>query len=173
MKNITKLVLAALMLSTVPFTGMANEGKKSENLVTKLSLYNKKKPLTTVIQDDKIIVVENKTLKDIGGVVQQIKLNQTEIKPIFFTADSKAKNVSGNSDSSYAIYLDITHTDGTHKYGVIAKFKTGTHDWETASLAYTPKKPIKKISFHLLFRRHTGKVWFKNVVLIEDSTVNN
>jgi BppA domain 1 len=168
MKNITKIALAALMLSTIAFAGLADDNKKSENLVTKLSLYNRKKPLTTVIQDDKVIVVENKTLKDIGGVIQQIKLNQTEIKPIFFSAESKAENVSGTSNSAYSIYLDLTHTDGTRKYGVIAKFKTGTHDWETVTKSYTPKKPIKTISFHLLFRKHTGKVWFRNIVLIED-----
>ncbi|MCF6175881.1 MAG: hypothetical protein L3J71_08945 [Victivallaceae bacterium] len=169
MKNITKLVLNTLMLSAIAFTGLADDNKNPENLVTKLRLYNKKQPLTTVIQADKVIVVENKTLKDIGGVIQVVKLNQTEIKPIFFTADSKAESVSGTPDSSYAIYLDITHTDGTRKYGVIAKFKTGTHDWETATKSYTPEKPIKAISFHLLFRKHTGKVWFKNIVLIEDA----
>ncbi len=167
MQNITKIALVTLMLSSIAFTGLASDSKKSENLVTKLRLYNKTKPLTTVIQNDGIIAVENKNLKDIGGVIQVVKLDQTAIRPIFFTADSKAENVSGNSDSSYSIYLDITHTDGTRKYGVIAKFKTGTHDWETATKTYTPKKPIKVISFHLLFRKHTGKVWFKNVALKE------
>lgn len=155
------------MLSSIAVTGMTNDNKKSKNLVTKLQLYNRKKPLTTVIQADKIIVVENKTLKAIGGVLQRIQLNQTEIKPIFFTAASKAENVSGNSNSDYSIYLDILNTDGTYTYGITANFKTGTHDWQTASRVYTPKKPIKKITFYLLFRKHTGKVWFKNIVLNE------
>ena len=96
-----------------------------------------------------------------------MELNQAEAKTIEISAESKAEDVSGNADSNYSIYMDIVHPDGTKTYGVIAVFNTGTHDWEKASLSYTPAKPVKSLNYYLLFRNKTGKVWFKNVVLIQ------
>jgi len=121
----------------------------------------------TVIQDDGVIACVCKTDKNSSGVVQIITLDQKDAKVIEFYAESKAENVSGDPDSNYSIYLDITHPDGTKTFGVLAGFKTGTHDWERALLAYTPTKPIKSLCYYLLFRNKTGKVWFKNAVLIQ------
>ena len=122
----------------------------------------------TVIQDDGVIACLCKTDKDSSGVTQTVTLDQKEIKAIEFSAESKAENASGDLDpGNYAIYLDIVNSDGTYTYGVTAGFKTGTHDWEKASLSYTPTKPIKSLSYYLLFRNKTGKVWFKNAVLIQ------
>lgn len=122
----------------------------------------------TIIQADGVIACECKGAKDISGVVQTLNLNQTEAKAIEFSAESKAENASGDMDNmNYAIYLDIVHPDGTKTYGVTAAFKTGSHDWEKASLSYMPKKPIKSLNFLMLFRNKTGKVWFKNAVLTQ------
>ncbi|MFA6101222.1 MAG: hypothetical protein WCV67_00640 [Victivallaceae bacterium] len=122
----------------------------------------------TVIQDDGVIACENKDEKDSSGVVQSIVLDQTEAKTIEISGESKAENASGDLDrSNYSIYLDIVHTDDTKTYGVTAAFKTGTHDWEKVSLSYTPTKPIKSLNYLMLFRNKTGKVWFKNGVLIQ------
>ena len=123
---------------------------------------------TTTIQDDGVIVCENKTDKDISGVTQLVMLNQKEVKPIEFACESKAENASGSlNESNYAIYMDIKHTDDTYTYGIAVGFRTGTHDWEKASSSYTPAKPIKSLSYFMLFRKKTGKVWFKNAVLIQ------
>lgn len=121
----------------------------------------------TVIESDGSIACECKSNKDSSGVKQSVEFNQTEAKTIEFSAESKAEDVSGSADSNYSIYVDIAHTDGTKAYGVIAVFNTGTHDWEKASLSYTPAKPVKSLNYYLLFRNKTGKVWFKNSVLIQ------
>ncbi len=122
----------------------------------------------TVIQEDGVIACECKGVKDVSGVMQAVVLDQTEAKAIEFSAESKAENASGDLDNmNYAIYLDIVHTDGTKTYGVTVGFKTGSHDWEKASLSYMPKKPIKSMNFLMLFRNKTGKVWFKNAVLTQ------
>jgi hypothetical protein len=122
----------------------------------------------TVIQDDGVIACECKGEKESSGVVQTVTLDQTEAKTIEFSAESKTENASGDMDKmNYSIYLDIVHSDGTKTWGVTAAFKTGTHDWEKASLSYMPKKPIKSLKFLMLFRNKTGKVWFKNAVLTQ------
>jgi len=120
----------------------------------------------SIIQDDGVIACECKGEKDTSGVVQEVALNQTEAKTIEFSAESKAESVSGDMSAyDYSIYLDIVHPDGTSTHCITAAFKTGTHDWEKASLTYTPTKPIKSLSYYLMFRNKTGKVWFKNAVL--------
>jgi hypothetical protein len=144
----------------------ALEHNKGENLLKNWSVYGEKD--TVVIQDDGVIACECKSAKDIAGVVQDVKLNQTEAKPIKFSAESKSEMISGDLDSeNYSIYLDIEHSDGTFTYGVSAPFKTGSHDWEKASLSYMPSKPVKSLSYYLVFRKKTGKAWFRNAVLIQ------
>ena len=136
------------------------------NLLKTWNFYGTKD--STVIQADGIIACECKIEKDSSGVNQSVVLDQKEAKAIEFSAESKAENVSGDMEpGNYAIYLDIVHPDGSSTYGVTAAFKTGTHDWEKASLSYTPTKPIKSLTYYLLFRNKTGKVWFKNAVLIQ------
>lgn len=136
------------------------------NLLTKWNIFGTKG--NTVIQDDGVIACENKDAKESSGVVQSVVLNQTEAKTIEISGESKAENASGDLDrGNYSIYLDIVHPDGTKTYGVTVAFKTGTHDWEKVSLSYTPTKPIKSLNYLMLFRNKTGKVWFKNGVLIQ------
>lgn len=102
-------------------------------------------------------------------VEQTVVLNQTEIKSISFSAESKAENVSGDSDDFYSIYLNLVYMDGSRKNGISYKFKAGTHDWEKGQGTFTPDKPIKSILYVLLFRKHLGKIWFRNAVLTENN----
>jgi len=125
-------------------------------------------PNTTVIQNDGIIACENKTVKEVGGVVQSVSINQNSAKPVLVACENKAEGVSGDIEgANYAIYLDVTYTDDTRAWGVRAAFKTGTHDWEKASLTYTPDKPVKTITYYILLRNKTGKAWFRNALLAE------
>ncbi|MBN2566113.1 MAG: beta-galactosidase, partial [Candidatus Eisenbacteria bacterium] len=84
---------------------------------------------------------------------------------LLVSAWSKAAGVSGEKDSDYAIYVDVSYTDGTHLYAVNVPFDTGTHDWQYASVAVDVAKPVKMFALHLLFRgSHTGTVWFDDVL---------
>jgi hypothetical protein len=96
------------------------------------------------------------------GASQTVRLEQTRPEPIVAVAWSKAEAVSGSPDSNYALYLDLTFTDGGHLWGQTAPFNTGTHDWERRRVVILPEKPIRDVSFHLLLRGHGGKALFRD-----------
>lgn len=169
-KAICKIVLCSVF-SMVGFLLFGNElelPKESLNLLSKKwVLVNKENPITTKIQEDGIIACECATEEDVAGVMQFVTLNQDVAKAIFFSAESKAENVEPSNNLHYSVYMDITYSDDTHKWGLYKKFAIGTHDWQAKSKTFTPEKPIKRISFYLLFRKHTGQAWFKNPILKE------
>jgi hypothetical protein len=94
------------------------------------------------------------------GVSQTVVLNQTRPEPIIATAWSRAEAVGGGRNSDYSLYLDLVYSDGTPLWGQVAPFNVGTHAWEKKQVVVFPEKPIRSVSFHVLFRRHTGKAWF-------------
>ena len=65
----------------------------------------------------------------------------------------------------YAIYLDLEYDDGTPLWGQTANFSTGIHDWQRRQVLVLPDKPVKRLSFYLLFRGHGGKASFRDVHL--------
>lgn len=161
MSNLVKSLGIAVLAYGCVFSVLGQD--KGANLLAKWNIMG-----STTIQDDGVIAAECKGEKDTSGVVQSVELNQTEAKTIEFSAESKAENASGDfSPYNYSIYIDIVNQDGTSTPCITAGFNTGTHDWEKASLTYTPTKPIKSLSYYLMFRNKTGKVWFKNAVLIQ------
>ena len=94
------------------------------------------------------------------GATSKIVLHQKEPQPVEVTGWSKAEKVSGVRDNDYALYVDLTYTDGTNLWGTVEGFRTGTHDWERRHLLITPKKPIESLWVFALFRKHTGTAWF-------------
>lgn len=101
------------------------------------------------------------------GASQTLTLNRTETAPLIVRGWSKAEEVSGSPDSGYALYLDLVYADDTPLWGQVASFSCGTHDWEKRELVLLPDKPVKSVTLHCLFRGHTGKAWFDDVVLEE------
>jgi hypothetical protein len=106
---------------------------------------------------------ENDSARQSSGVVQQIDLQQKEARPIVISAWSRAENVSGKADSGYSIFVDATCDDGSVMNGLNARFPVGTHSWNQATLKISPTKPIRVLNLHLLFRGHSGRVWFDEV----------
>ncbi len=105
---------------------------------------------------------------EVRGAVQNIVLNQSVPRPIYFSGWSKAENVSGVVDAHYSIYLDVYYTDGTPLYGQTLRFNTGTHDWQFLEGFILPEKPIRNIRVYCLFRlTHTGGVWFDDISVQE------
>ncbi|MEN6643143.1 MAG: hypothetical protein ABFE08_11925 [Armatimonadia bacterium] len=94
------------------------------------------------------------------GLTYTVTLDQKQ--PLPFTAElwSKARDVSGTADSNYSLYIDLTYMDGSPLWGNIAPFSIGTHDWEKRTVTIVPDKPVKEVSFHGIFRGHTGTAWF-------------
>ncbi len=97
------------------------------------------------------------------GASQNVIVNQQEPAPLVIEGESKALNVSGASDSDYSLYVDITYQDGTNLWGQVARFDTGTHDWQFSRYVIEPTKPVRSANVHMLFRRHAGTAWFRNV----------
>ncbi|HEY3323637.1 MAG TPA: hypothetical protein VGP72_24495 [Planctomycetota bacterium] len=104
------------------------------------------------------------------GFSQTLALNQTVPLPIIATAESKAENAGGSVNSDYSLYLDMVYTDGESLWGQTSNFKVGTHDWQHVEVKVFPAKPVKTLSFYLLFRRHSGKALFRNPVCYQLKT---
>lgn len=104
-----------------------------------------------------------------SGATQTIELRQTRPAPIIISGWSRAENVSGAADSNYALYADLIYADGTHLYGQVAPFSTGTHDWEQKSVTIHPQRPVTSLTLNVLFRNKTGRVWFDDVSVREES----
>ncbi len=81
--------------------------------------------------------------------------------------------MSGGADSDYALYLDLVFADGTPLYGQSAGFSAGTHDWQRRDVFVFPEKPVKSVSFYLLFRNHAGKAFFRDAQLRQPKTPEN
>jgi len=72
-------------------------------------------------------------------------------EPIVAAAFSRAEGVTGQ--------------DGGHLWGQAAGFDVGMHDWQRRQVLVLPEKPVKRLSFYLLFRGHAGKVLFRDPTL--------
>lgn len=114
-------------------------------------------------REDAVFVCDNASDALIQrGVSQTVVLNQARGEPIIATAWSKAEGVGGGRNSDYSLYLDLVYSDGTPLWGQVAPFDVGTHDWQKKQVIVFPDKPVGSVSFHMLFRRHPGKAWFRN-----------
>lgn len=116
------------------------------------------------------IVCENSSTAGRRGAFARVNLNQERPIPLYVEGWSKAENVSGGSGADYSIYVDCVYQDGTPLWGTNGPFSTGTHGWEKVSFFVTPTKPVKSLSVYLLFRSHSGKVWFDDVKLTQLSS---
>jgi hypothetical protein len=96
------------------------------------------------------------------GLFQHLVLDQREPQPIVASAWSKAEGVSRAADADYSVYLDLVYNDGSELWGQRTSFLVGTHDWQRAELLVLPERPVRSLTFNLLFRGHAGKAWFRN-----------
>lgn len=100
-----------------------------------------------------------------AGANQSISLNQSKPEDLIVKGFSKAKDVSGNKDASYSIYVDCYYHNGEKLYGNTIQFEPGTHDWQGGELRIHPTATIAQIQFYCMFRGHTGTVWFDDISL--------
>ena len=94
---------------------------------------------------------------------QEVVFPEPDKSPIVFQGESSAENAGYGGD--YCIYADIHYTDGTIRYAVKARWRSGTHSWEPAVMCYYPEKPVRKIVLTVLLRNSTGKAMFRNITL--------
>jgi hypothetical protein len=101
------------------------------------------------------------------GASQTVDLNQERPAPLVVRLWSKAQDVGGSTDREYALYCDLSYTDGTPLWGQVAEFGVGTHDWEQREVLILPAKPVQSITIHCLFRGHAGQAWFDDLELYQ------
>ena len=102
------------------------------------------------------------------GAYQWIELAQTQARPLYFSAWSKALNVSGEVNSDYSLFVDIAYTDGTYLWGQTLNFDPGSHDWQFQDGFILSAKPIQWLNVYCLLRyTHSGTAWFDDVVIRE------
>ena len=143
-------------------------GAAEKNLApAKWGIYGKQgAKQSTVIQKNGQIDCQVKDAKDaMAGVVSGVEFTTPVKGTLIFGGESKAENVTGTVGHNYCVYLDLTYTDGKKLYGQVANFKGGTHDWEKSTQTIKLAKPVKSISFYVLFRNVSGKASFRNIFL--------
>ena len=141
-------------------------GTESRNLITTTAAW---KPWDSgFARDGKLIVCDNgRDRAAARGAGVTVVLNQKVPRPIVARAWSKAEGVDGSADSDYSLYLDLEYADGTPEWGVTAPFRVGTHGWERVEARFTPSKPVRSVTCHLLLRRHAGRARFRGTELRE------
>ncbi len=99
------------------------------------------------------------------GAGQTVVLDQVRAAPLIASAWSKAENIPGSPTAEYSLYLDLTYSDGTHQWGIVKSFPTGTGQWTRRELVVVPTKPIRSVSYWLLLRGRSGKAYFREPAL--------
>jgi len=98
------------------------------------------------------------------GAWQNIALNQTISRPLYFSGWSKAQSVTGVSDNNYSLYLDVYKTGGDWLYPQVLQFDTGSHEWQFLEGFVVPTQTIQSLNVHCLLRdTHEGMAWFDDL----------
>ena len=96
------------------------------------------------------------------GVMWSMELNQSVAAPVIASACAKAEGQEGATGSDFSLYLDLQYMDGTPLWGQAASFDTDAETgWHRREVIVTPDKPIRRVSYYLLFRDRTGRALFK------------
>ncbi|MBR2874177.1 MAG: hypothetical protein IKB99_11825, partial [Lentisphaeria bacterium] len=103
--------------------------------------------------------------KNMTGYVYSVRFAKAVTGTLTFGAESKGEKVVGRVDGNYCVYLDLTYADGTRLYGQIVSFKNGTNDWNKVTKTIKLAKPVKSLSYYVLFRNVEGKASFRNAFL--------
>jgi len=101
------------------------------------------------------------------GIGQRVTLAQKRAAPVLVSGWSRAREVSGNRNSGYSLYVDLIYEDGEELWGRHAPFDTGTHDWQEQRLLLRLNKPIRELTVYGLFRGHSGEAWFDDFAVYE------
>jgi hypothetical protein len=103
-----------------------------------------------------------------GGAVQVVDLSgRPSVGPLVLRGWSRSRDVSGQTDADYSLYVDIEAQDGSRRFGLFAPFAPGTHDWEEAVLELPAGPPVRTLRIHCLFRHRSGEAWFDDLRLEE------
>ena len=115
------------------------------------------------VREGDTFVCENTERAEQRGMSWSIALNQTTPIPVRASARALVEQAEGRASADFALYLDIQYTDGTSLWGQSSAFAPdAAQGWQWREVLVFPERPIKTVSYYLLFRNRTGKVSFKD-----------
>jgi len=115
------------------------------------------------VRDGDVFVCDNLTnALSQRGVSWSIELNQKEPSPVMASAWGKAEGQDGTPGNDFSLYLDLQYMDGTPLWGQVSPFETdaGT-GWHRREVIVAPDRPIRRVSYYLLFRNRAGRALFR------------
>lgn len=100
----------------------------------------------------------------LNGATRRVVLNQTTAQPFSMSVESRCEVNVGGSDFDYSLYLDVAYADGTYLYGQCHPFALdAARGWQKGVVVVNPDKPVASVACYLLYRRHAGRVRFRNL----------
>ena len=159
-----KFIILA-MVCTVALLGAAEKNLLPP--LTKMKVYGKKDAnQSTIIQKDGQIDCQIANIKKgTTGIYTFLQFKEPLKGALTFGVESKGEKVTGNVAYNYGVYVDLTYVDGKKLYSQTVIFPAGTKDWSKKSKTIKLAKPVKSLSYFVLFRNVQGKASFKNPFL--------
>ena len=115
------------------------------------------------VREGDTFVCENTGRDQKRGVSWSVALNQSEPVPVRASAMALVETAGGGEGADFSLYLDILYMDGSHLWGQQSAFAPdAARGWQRREVLVMPERPIKTVSYHLLFRNRAGKVRFKD-----------
>jgi hypothetical protein len=107
------------------------------------------------------------------GVHWSVTLNQSAPVPVRASARCLVERADPGDPGDFSLYLDIQYTDGSCLWGQLSGFAPdAAQGWQRREVLVFPERPIKAVSYYLLFRNRAGKVTFKEPCFEQPDTDN-
>ena len=113
---------------------------------------------------DGVYTFDNAAPNKTAALCQTFNVDQQEPKPFTFSVESKGSRPEGEQKINYAIFVDITHQDGT-RISCINIPLQNSDDFVKNARTFVPKKPVKTATL-FIWCKMQGKAEFRNPSLV-------
>lgn len=116
-------------------------------------------------------ICESPSKEEMNAVVWSVTLDQSVPCPIMISGESQFSGPRMSTSGDYSLYVDAVYADGMPEWGIRADFegnkKLNGEEWESRSVTFDPRKPIRRLTFYCLFRNRDGAVRFRLPKLVQ------
>ena len=121
---------------------------------------------------DKCICMRATSTSEQNAVYQCVFVNQTQVKPLAVSVDTKSWQVSGSKNRGYAMTVDVIHEDGRVSYGAEIMLETGDNGWHRKCIFISSDKRVRALQVYLVFDSHKGVVHFDDVSVEQKNSLS-
>ena len=114
---------------------------------------------------DGVYTFDNAAPNKAAALRQTFKLDQQEAKPFTFSVESKGVRPEGAEKIHYAIFVDITHQDGTRISCINMPLPNSADKFTKLQRTFVPTKPVKTATL-FIWCKVQGKAEFKNPTFV-------